>query len=208
MKRFLIFLILASIVLAPAVLAKDKPRTIIVRDGQLLDFDEGWGEFAAGKRAFLGVSAINLTEELRELYVTDRDAGVLVGDVEANSPAAKAGLRVGDIIVAIDGKDIVSSADLRRTLRGKKEGDTARIDVVRNKSRQTVVATLVERDFGGLFAAGDMAELQKRLNTTFNSPEWRARVERLPRLSDCGELQSRIRELETRLKDLEKKLNK
>lgn len=208
MKRILILLILTSIVIAPAVLAKDsKSRTIIVRDGQLLDFDDGW-ELAGGKRAFLGVSPINLTEELRELYVTDRNAGILVGEVEADSPAAKAGIRVGDIIVAIDGKDIVTSSDLRRTLRGKKDGDTARIDVVRNKSRQTVVATLVERDFGGLFAAGDMAELQKRLNTTFNSPEWRARVERLPRLSDCGELQSRIRELETRLKDLEKKLNK
>ena len=206
MKRFVILTILAALVLAPAALAKDgekRGRTIVVRDGRVMDFDE-WGAFAGGKRAFLGVSAIDLTEDLREHYNPTRDAGVLVGEVEDNSPAQKAGLQVGDIIVAIDGKDIVSSGDLRRTLRDKKEGDTARIDILRGKNKQTVVATLVERDFG-LLRGGDFGELQKRLNTTFNSPEWRASVERLGR-TDCAELQTKIRDLESRLKDLEKKL--
>jgi membrane-associated protease RseP (regulator of RpoE activity) len=205
MKRFAILTILAAFILTPAALAKDgdkRGRTVIVRDGRVMDVDE-W-DLTAGKRAFLGVSPVDLTADLREHYTT-RDSGILVGEVEDNSPAQKAGLQVGDIIVSIDGKDIVSSSDLRRTLRGKKDGDTARIDILRGKNRQTVVATLVERDFGGMFRGGDFDALQKRLTTTFNSPEWRASVERLGR-TDCVELQTRIKDLETRLKDLEKKL--
>jgi membrane-associated protease RseP (regulator of RpoE activity) len=210
MKRILIVTLLAALTAAPAAFGEDKPdsrivRTVIVRDGKVLEMDPG--ELLAGKRAFLGVSLLDLSAELRDYFGASKDAGVLVSEVEANSPAAKAGLKVGDIVLSVDGKEVDSSADLRRTLRDKKEGDTVRIDVLRGRSRQTVVATVAERDFSALFPRGNMDELQKRLNTTMNSPEWKARVDSM-RFTDCGELQTRIRDLETRLKDLEKKLQK
>ncbi|HEY0144410.1 MAG TPA: PDZ domain-containing protein [Thermoanaerobaculia bacterium] len=220
MKRLLTFTLLAA--LAFPALAQTAPRTprtprpdgdertrtIVVRDGRVVDLHPG-DLLVAGKRVFLGVSPIEMTSELREHYGSTKDTGVLIGEVEANSPAGKAGVRVGDILIAIDGADVHSYGDIRKALRDKKAGDTVRVDVLRNKNRQTVVVTLAEREFPGMLRTGDLEQLEKRLNTTFNSPEWKASVERLGRLGgDCGELQSRIKELETRLKDLEKKLQK
>jgi membrane-associated protease RseP (regulator of RpoE activity) len=210
MKRTLILTLLAALTVTSAAFAEDKSdsritRTVVVRDGKVLELEPG--ELFGGKRAFLGVSLLDLTPELRDHFGASKDAGVLVSEVEANSPAAKAGLKVGDLVLGIDGKDIDSSSDLRRSLRDKKDGDTIRIDILRGRSRQTVVATLAEREGTLFFRQGDMDELQKRLNTTFNSPEWKARVEGL-RTIDCGDFQTRIRDLETRLKELEKKLQK
>jgi membrane-associated protease RseP (regulator of RpoE activity) len=198
MKRALILILLSAFAVAPAAFADDKPgtpvrRTVLVRDGKVLELD---GELLAGKRMFLGISPLDLTPQLRDHFGAEKDSGILIAEVEPNSPAAKAGLKVGDIIVALDGKDVASSGDLRRSLNAKKDGDTVRIDVLRGRSRQTLVATLVERDFPGLFKQseffrqGDMEALQKQLNTTFNSPEWKARVDRLrPLGGDCGDLQ-------------------
>lgn len=217
MKRILSLTLLTAIVAVPALAqtprvtrverVEREPRTIVVRDGRVVDLHPG-DLLVGGKRVFLGVSPIEMTGELREHFGASKETGVLIGDVEDNSPAGKAGIRVGDVLIAIDGKDVHSYSDIRRALRDKKAGDTLRADVLRNKNRQTVVVTLAEREFPGMLRAGDLEDLEKRLNTTFNSPEWKASVERLGRLGDCGELQSRIKELETRLKDLEKKLQK
>ena len=210
MKRILILTLLGALTVTSAALAEDKSdaritRTVVVRDGKVLELEPG--ELLGGKHAFLGVSLLDLTPELRDHFGAGKDAGVLISEVQANSPAAKAGLKVGDLVLGIDGKDIDSSSDLRRSLRDKKDGDTIRIDVLRGRSRQTVVATLAEREGSLFFRQGDMEELQKRLDTTFNSPEWKARVDRF-RTVDCGDFQTRIRDLETRLKELEKKLQK
>lgn len=219
MKRLLTFTLLAALTAVPALAQTprsprtprppgDERRTIVVRDGRVLDLHPG-DLLVAGRRVFLGVSPIEMTKELREHFGSSKENGVLIGEVEANSPAAKAGVRVGDVLIAIDGEDVGSYGDIRKGLRDKKAGDTVRVDVLRNKNRQTLVVTLAEREFPGMLRTGDLEQLEKRLNTTLNSPEWKASVERLGRLGgDCGELQSRIKELESRLRDLEKKLQK
>jgi membrane-associated protease RseP (regulator of RpoE activity) len=202
-------LIPVALLLFAASLYAEGPirRTVIIRDGKVVSSSDGDvmrlnGDLFGGKRAFLGVTLIDLTPELREMYGASKDAGVLVGSVEDGSPADKAGIHVGDIVLSIDGTSIDSSSDLRRGLRDKKDGDTARLEVLRGKNRQAIVATVVEREGPRLFEGGDIEELTRQ----FNSPEWRARIERAG--GDCGDLQVRIRELETRLKDLEKKLQK
>jgi membrane-associated protease RseP (regulator of RpoE activity) len=179
-------------------------ETIVVRDGKVMSVN---GEpLHLGKRAFLGVALIDLTADLREHYGATKTTGALVGSVEENSPAAKAGIRVGDIVVSVDGKDVDSAADLRTSLRDKKDGETVRIDVLRGRNRQTLVATLVEKEASlPRFRIADMEGLPRDLGETLRSPEWRARIEALP---NCADLQTRIRELEGRLRDLEKKLQK
>jgi membrane-associated protease RseP (regulator of RpoE activity) len=190
-------------------------RTIIVKDGKVItdsadgpDFDilqRLDGELLSpGKRAHLGVRLTDLSSELRDHFGAPKDSGVLVASVEEDSPAEKAGVKVGDIIVGVDGKDVASSTDLRRALKDKKEGDSVRLEVLRGRSRQSLVASVVERDGGvRIFAPGEIAGLEGLRQ--FNSPEWKARIETL---GDCGSLQSRIKELESRLKDLERKLQK
>jgi membrane-associated protease RseP (regulator of RpoE activity) len=203
----------ALLLLSAVPLLADGPvrRTVIIKDGKVisntgdlpadLNVFQLDGDLLGGKRAYLGVSLIDLTTELREHYGASKEAGVLVGSIEDGSPADKAGLRVGDIVVAIDGKDVDSAGDVRSGLREKKDGDTVRVEVLRGRARQTLVASVVEREGPRLFGPGDLGGLGR----TLNSPEWKARIESL---GDCGSLQGRIKELESRLKELEKRLQK
>lgn len=183
-------------------------RTIVIKDGKVVSSSEGElaeafrldADFFGGKRAHLGVSLVDLTDELRSHFGAPKDSGLLVGSVEDGSPADKSGIQTGDIIIGLDGKDIESASELRRALREKKNGDTVRIEVLRGRARQTFVATVVEKEGPRALLPRDFEGLRY-----FEGPEWRGRIESL---GDCATLQSRIKELETRLKDLEKKLQK
>lgn len=194
-----------SFVIATAAAAQaPRNRTIVVRDGKVIsgtEFLES-GQLRGLRRAHLGVSMIDLTAELREHYGAGKEAGVLVGAVEEGSPADKAGVRVGDIVLSVDGKDVGSSFELRRMLREKKEGDSVRLEVLRGRTRQSLVATVVEREGGRILSPEELRELPAMLDR----PEWRARVGAIG--TNCNDLQTRINELEGRLKDLEKKLQK
>jgi S1-C subfamily serine protease len=202
MKKIIIAAI--ALLIATASFA-DSPqrqtRTLVVKDGKVITDNISGPPFElfVGGRTYIGVSLANLSPELREHFGAPKDAGVMVESVQDDSPAAKAGIKVGDIVLSADGDDVKTSADLRSALREKKEGDSVRIEVLRGRSRQTLVATVKERETPRLF---QLDELQGAMG----SPEWRARIERLG--GDCGDLQGRIKELETRLKDLEKKLQK
>jgi len=74
------------------------------------------------------------------------EAGVFVGTVEKDSPAAKAGLQVGDIVTSADGEKVERKKDLVRTIRRKKEGDTVKIELVRDRAAKTLTVTVAERE--------------------------------------------------------------
>ena len=197
-------LTLAFTLLFATIAFAEKPitRTVIIKDGKVItDGQEEAFEnvLLGGPRAFLGVSLMNISPELREHFGAPEGSGVMVESVQKDSPAERAGIRVGDIVLSIDGKEVKWSGDLRKGLRDKKEGDAVRIEVLRNRARQTLVATVKEREAPRMFNIGE-------LPTMLGSPEFRARIERLG--GNCVDLQSRIKELETRLKELEKKLQK
>src|SRR5204863_4895709 len=108
--RRTVFTLVVLLVAATSAFAFDDPgrRTIVVRDGNVLfdDFD------FPGKGAFIGVSVVDLTPELREFFGASKDSGVLVSSVADHGPAAKAGVRVGDVITSVDGKAVASLRDL------------------------------------------------------------------------------------------------
>src|SRR5690349_20519389 len=132
MKSRIITTVIAALFTFAAFADKPVRRTVVIRDGkvitdsnsadgvpglqglQVLDLN---GDLLGGKRAWLGVSLLDLSDELREHFGASRESGVMVESVADGSPADKAGVRVGDIIVAIDGKDVKSSSDLRGAIR-------------------------------------------------------------------------------------------
>jgi len=78
----------------------------------------------------------------------DVDGGALLGQVKEDSPAKKAGLAVRDVIVAVDGRPVVSMGALVVALRGHLPGDKVDIEVVRDKGHHKLSVTLVERPPG------------------------------------------------------------
>lgn len=95
-----------------------------------------------GSRGRLGVSVQSLTPELEE-YFGARNGGALVSSVAQNSPAAKAGLKAGDVITSINGNRVSDSGDLMRELSGA-TGEVT-IVILRDKNELTVKATLTGR---------------------------------------------------------------
>jgi serine protease Do len=88
----------------------------------------------------IGVSTMNLTKQLAEYFGIANGRGVLVTAVTEDGPAAKAGVKAGDVITAVDGEEIDSPGDLSRVISQKKEGDVT-LTVIRNKSQQTIRVT-------------------------------------------------------------------
>ena len=100
------------------------------------------------ERPYLGVYMLDVTSAYyyREYYDIIREAnvtsGVIVTDFEDNSPAAEAGLEVGDIITKVDGHDISSSAYLRYYLYKHKVGEEMNLTIIRNGRERDISVML------------------------------------------------------------------
>jgi serine protease Do len=107
-----------------------------------IEAPSGWaGAYRLGHRPRLGVRLVEVTPELREHLGGQPDAGVLVSQVMKGMPAEMAGIRVGDLIEAVDGQSIEDVGDLVEAIEGS-EGGVLRIDIVRDKREQTVEVVL------------------------------------------------------------------
>ena len=103
----------------------------------------------SGSRRTIGIGVSSLTKQLSEHFGVT--GGVLINEVRSDSPAAKAGLKAGDIIVEVDGKEVKAELDVIRAIAEKKEGDVT-LTFVRDRNRQTVrVVPEERRDTGGMF---------------------------------------------------------
>lgn len=100
------------------------------QDAHLPQMPQGKDGNAAKLPAFLGVETGVIPEILREHLQLPADVGVIIQTLREESPAATAGLRVGDLITGMAGKPIKSSADLRERIRAQHAGDTVKIDVI------------------------------------------------------------------------------
>lgn len=94
--------------------------------------------FAFGTRRQIGAGLMSLSKQLAAHYGVD--GGSLVSDVRENSPAAKAGLKAGDIIVEVEGKSLTGDGDLVRAIAEKKDGPIT-LTIVRDRNRQTISVT-------------------------------------------------------------------
>ncbi len=109
-------------------LRRDSPE--LFKDGRGFYFN-----FGAGRR--IGVSTTALTEQLANYFSIGGGGGLLVTSVNDNTPAAKAGLKAGDIITAVNGKSVGEMGELSRALNDQGEGAVT-LTVVRDKKERAV----------------------------------------------------------------------
>jgi serine protease Do len=96
-------------------------------------------------RGWLGVGIQNLTPELAEYYGIEAREGVLVTQIYKGDPADKAGIKEGDIIIAVDGKNIASSRELSRTVAEAEVGSKMKITLLRDGREKEVRVKLAKR---------------------------------------------------------------
>ena len=93
-------------------------------------------------RAVLGIRIQEMTNELKEAFGTEGDAGVLVSQVLSGSAAKKAGLKAGDVIVSIGGDAIRAVTDVHGVLGGYSPGETLDVAVVRDRQAKVMQIAL------------------------------------------------------------------
>ena len=106
-------------------------------------------------RGWLGVSIQEVTADLAKQFGLSDAKGALVSEVLADSPAASAGLKSGDVIVSFDGKPVENPTVLRNVVAETKVGKTVKIDVLRDKRRRSFSVKIVEQPKEVAEAGGD-----------------------------------------------------
>jgi PDZ domain-containing secreted protein len=170
--------------------------------------------------AFLGISLLDMTADLRAHFGAPKGSGVLVSEVSPDTPASRCGISVGDVITRVDADPVESFWDVSRALRGKKKGDRVEIEVIRDRSVKKLTATVDERrDWPGVMIGEGLpskkllldsdpmiafdGEPFKRMEEIFSSPEWKMR---LGTVDECERVRARLEAVEERLRSLEQKV--
>lgn len=96
-------------------------------------------------RPWLGVSIMDMTQEIADYLQTDTSEGVVIADIMSDSPAQKAGLQRGDIILAINDHKVSKSKEVTALISGSKTGEKIELRINRNKAVHTVSVTLAEK---------------------------------------------------------------
>jgi membrane-associated protease RseP (regulator of RpoE activity) len=100
------------------------------------------------------------------VVAVEAEKGVLVAEVVAHLPAAEAGLRAGDRLLSIDGKEIRRAADVDRALAARKPGDEVRVAYRRGEAASEARAKLTLR------SSSEALKPRKRGETKFEAPAW------------------------------------
>jgi serine protease Do len=95
-------------------------------------------------RGRIGVQIQEVDAQMADAFSLDRPRGALVGDVIAGGPAEKAGVKTGDVILSVNGKDVERSVQLPGVISAIKPGDSANVDIWRDGKVKTVAVKVEE----------------------------------------------------------------
>jgi serine protease Do len=96
-------------------------------------------------RGYMGVVLRDVDPDLQESLKLPRTSGALVEDVLAESPGERAGVRAYDLIVSVDGRDVLNNDALIREIAARQPGTTARLEVLRDNRPREILVKLAER---------------------------------------------------------------
>jgi serine protease Do len=126
-------------------------------------------DFQVNYSPFLGVQVESVGRQLGEYFGIKDGEGILIKSVEKNSPAEKAGLKAGDVIVRADNERVSDRSDLRRILGSHRKGGKVAIGVMRDRKEQTITVDIPEhqsKESSSIYldfddASGSMEELRE-----------------------------------------------
>ena len=101
-------------------------------------------DYGEVRRGQLGVSVQDLTPELAQAFSLQQRGGAVVAQVTPGSAADQAGLRSGDVIISLNGRDVASSSDLRNAIGLLRVGTRVDLTVVRKGKQRTLQAVLAD----------------------------------------------------------------
>ena len=171
--------------------------------------------FVRRERPYMGVTMSGLSEQLGDYFGVRNGDGALITAVEEDSPAQKAGLKAGDVIVAINDEKVQDPSDVSELVNDMEEGDTATVAVVRDKRDKTIRVEIGETkstmNLGDLYWTPkndeglvlDLPKLKRempnvyRFNRDFDSDEFQ---------QEMDQLREELQQLKKELKDLKKEL--
>jgi membrane-associated protease RseP (regulator of RpoE activity) len=145
-----------------------------------------WGGRLHGPGVHLGLRLVATTAQLRKALGVKAARGALVIEVEERSPAAKAGLRAGDVITKVAGRPVGDTDEVLHALDGRQAGDVVALEYVRRGRVEGTSATLAAAPGGppprfGPWGRGDLEREMRRLREWMED-RWKDLEERLRRL--------------------------
>ena len=96
-------------------------------------------------RGYIGVEVQDLTQELAESFKLNSTEGALIAGVYKNGPAYNAGIKPGDILIAVEGKPVASSSDMLNLIADLSPGQTATFSVMRNQEEKSLIISISKR---------------------------------------------------------------
>ncbi|PQA52346.1 DegQ family serine endoprotease [Amnimonas aquatica] len=115
-------------------------------------------------RGYLGVAIQEVTKDLADAYGLAKPAGALISSVEPESPAARAGLKAGDVVTEFDGKPITLSAELPQAIGRAKVGSVYSLGIFRDRKAQQLkvaIEPLPEEETAAGGAKGTTPDLSR-----------------------------------------------
>jgi serine protease Do len=106
-------------------------------------------------RGWLGVQIQPVTSDVADALGLKQAAGALVSEPQADSPAAKAGVKAGDVIMSLDGAAIKDSRELAQKIGTMSPGATVKLGVIRDGKQETINVTLAEMNLQQANASSD-----------------------------------------------------
>jgi serine protease Do len=118
------------------------------------------------ERGRVGVGIQEVSQSLAQSFGLSRPQGALIASVEAGGPADKAGIKTGDVILAMDGKPVERSNELPPRVANVKPGNKTTFEVWRDGKKQQIAVTVGELKQDKIAAAGGGREPQKEAANT------------------------------------------
>jgi len=156
-------------------------------------------------RGRLGMALHDLNEGLAEYFGVKKEEGVLVLDVEEDSPAAKAGIKSGDVVVGMNGAPVSDTGDFMDALSEAADGDKASLDVVRKGAKKTIELEIEDStgSYQLYIAPFEQSMTKKKSLDAYVTKRTSDEAAKLKEEMDA--LKERLQELEDRLNKAEKK---